>query len=112
MSEERDPLTGLTDDEYSALADEIYEQRESVEGDEVDAEVDPNIRSVVSVRFNRGELAVIEAAAQSAGLALSTYIRNAALSTAGAIDLDAARRDLASLAKRLEQLRRHLGDAA
>jgi hypothetical protein len=112
MSEERDPLTGLTDDEYAAVAEDLYEHRDEVPGDEVDAEIDPNIRSVVSVRFNRGELNAIEAAAKAAGMALSTYIRNAALSTAGAVDLDAARRDLASLASRLEQLRRHLGDAA
>ena len=104
--------TGLTDEEFSALADDLYENRESLPGDEVGAEIDPNIRSVVSVRFNRSEIALIEAAARSAGLALSTYIRNTALSAAGAVDLDAARRDIASLASRLEQLRRHLGDAA
>jgi hypothetical protein len=112
MSDTRDSFTGMTEGEYAALAKELYDQRDALDGEEVEAEIDPAIRSVVSVRFNRGELGVIEAAAEKAGLALSTYIRNAALSAAGAIDLDAARRDLASLAKRLEQLRRHLGDAA
>jgi ribosomal protein S15P/S13E len=62
--------------------------------------------------FNRAELGAIEAAARAAGIALSTYIRNAALEAAGAVDVDAARKDLASLIERIDQLRRHLGDAA
>ena len=70
------------------------------------------LRSVISVRFNRAELGAIEAAAKTAGIVPSTYVRNAALGAAGAVDVDAARKDLASLAKRIEQLRKHLGDAA
>jgi hypothetical protein len=112
MSESRDPATGLTGPEHDALADELYEQRGELGGEEVDAVIDPAIRSVISVRFNHGELGAIEASAKEAGLPLSTYIRNAALAAAGSIDVDAARKDLASLIKRLQQLRRHLGDAA
>jgi hypothetical protein len=112
MSDSRDPATGLTGPEHAALAEELYEHRGELGGEEVDAVIDPAVRSVISVRFNHGELGAIEAAAKEAGLAMSTYIRNAALAAAGSIDVDAARKDLASLVKRLEQLRRHLGDAA
>jgi uncharacterized protein (DUF1778 family) len=112
MREYRDPVTGLTDGEHAELAEELYAQRGQLGGDDVDAVVDPAVRSVISVRFNRAELGAIEAAATAAGVALSTYIRNAALGAAGAVDIDAARKDLASLVQRLEQLRKHLGDAA
>ncbi len=112
MTDYRDPITGLTDDEHAALARELYADRDQLGGDEVDAIVEPAVRSVISVRFNRAELGAIEAAAKAAGMAVSTYIRNAALAAAGTIDIDAARKDLASLMKRIEQLRKHLGDAA
>jgi hypothetical protein len=112
MTDYRDPVTGLADAEHEALAEELYAQRASLGGDTVEAVVDPAVRSVVSVRFNRGELAAVVAAADAAGLPLSTFIRNAALATVGSIDIDAARRDLASLIKRVEELRKHLGDAA
>jgi hypothetical protein len=112
MNEARDPITGLTEAEHASLADDLYERRHELDGQDLEAEIDPAVRSVVSVRFNRGELGAVEAAARTAGLALSTYIRNAALEAAGTVDLDAARKDLASLVRRIEQLRRHLGDAA
>jgi hypothetical protein len=112
MSDVRDPITGMTGTEHSELAEELYAQRDQLGGEEVNATVDPDVRSVVSVRFNRGELRAIEAAALDAGLLLSTYIRNAALAAAGSVDVDAARKDLVSLFERLERLRRHLGSAA
>jgi ribosomal protein S15P/S13E len=112
MTDFRDSVTGLTDDEHAALARELYGERDHLGGDEVEAVVEPEVRSVISVRFNRAELGTVAAAAQTAGIALSTYIRNAALEAAGAVDIDAARKDLASLMKRIEQLRKHLGDAA
>lgn len=112
MTDFRDPVTGLTDGEHAVVARELYEERDQLGGDQVDAIVEPDVRSVISVRFNRAELGAVEAAAKAADIALSTYIRNAALVAAGAVDVDAARKDLASLMKRLEQLRKHLGDAA
>jgi ribosomal protein S15P/S13E len=112
MTEVRDPVTGLTGAEHDLVAEELYAARDQLGGDEEDAIIEPEVRSVISVRFNRTELGSVEAAAKAAGLALSTYIRNAALEAAGMVDVDAARRDLASLIERIHQLRKHLGDAA
>lgn len=112
MTEVPDPVTGLTDAAHELAAQELYAERDQLGGDEVDAVIEPEVRSVISVRFNRTELGTVESAARAAGLALSTYIRNAALEAAGMVDVDAARRDLASLIERVDQLRRHLGDAA
>jgi ribosomal protein S15P/S13E len=112
MTDARDPVTGLTDTEHAEVAEELYAERDQLGGDVVDAVIEPEVRSVISVRFNRAELGAVEAAASAAGIALSTYIRNAALEAAGAVDVDAARKDLASLIERIDQLRRHLGDAA
>jgi hypothetical protein len=72
----------------------------------------PQIRSVVSVRFGRGELDGIAVAAAAAGQPVSTYIRNAALAASAAIDVEAARRELRTATRALDELRRSLGTAA
>lgn len=71
-----------------------------------------DLTGAVPVRFAHGELEIVEAAARTAGLALSTYIRNAALAATDVVDLDAAHQDLASLAEHVERLRRYLGEAS
>jgi predicted DNA binding CopG/RHH family protein len=112
MTNERDPITGMTEDEYGQLADDLYEHRHELGGEVVESTVDPAVRSVVSVRFNQGELKRVEEAARASGLPISTYIRNAALAAAISVDIDAARRDLDAMFKQLRLLQRHLGDAA
>ncbi|GAA0737498.1 hypothetical protein Drose_35195 [Dactylosporangium roseum] len=67
---------------------------------------------MVSVRFGRGELDSIIAAATAAGQPLSTYVRNAALATSAAIDVEAARRELRTATRALDELRRRLGSTA
>jgi len=55
----RDPATGMTDAELAALAEAAYADRDQADAweDEEPPEVGPDVRSVVSVRFSRGELA-------------------------------------------------------
>ena len=104
----RDPVTGMTDDELAALAEEAYAKRADADAWE-DVEppaLDPDVRSVVSVRFSRGELGPIERAAATAGVPISTYIRNAAVNAVSAVDLDDARRHAEALQ---EDLRRLIG---
>jgi glutamate-1-semialdehyde aminotransferase len=114
MSEpdDRDEVTGKSVAEMEALAEELHEHRADLAGDEVAVEHVSEIRSVVSVRFARGELDDVAAAAAAAGQPLSTYIRNAALAAAIAIDLDAARRELRAAAHALDELGRSLGTVA
>jgi hypothetical protein len=107
-----DEVTGVSLAEMAAAAEDLYEHRDQAEGDEVPAEYAAEVRSVVSVRFSRGELQGIAAAASAAGQALSTYIRNAALATSAAIDVEAARRELRTATRALDELRRRLGTAA
>ena len=64
------------------------------------------------MRFSRAELDDIAAAATAAGQPLSTYIRNAALAAAVAIDLATARRELEAATQALGKLGRSLGSAA
>jgi len=80
-TDEVDSVTGLTADEMRKLADQAYEQRDEDGAweDEEPAEIDREVRSVVSVRFNRGELARIEQASKDAGMPVSTFIRSVAL---------------------------------
>jgi uncharacterized protein (DUF1778 family) len=97
---------GMTQEEY---AEWLYQRRDEIkEWDEVDAEISPNLGSVVSVRLRRSELSAIEVAANAAGMKLSTFIRQAALAASGVVDLDAARRDLARLRRQLDHLSIHL----
>jgi uncharacterized protein (DUF1778 family) len=91
---------------------DLYAHRDEAAGDETPALHAGEIRSVVSVRFNRGELERIAAAAVTAGQPLSTYIRNAALAAAGAVDIEAARRELRTATHALDELGRSLGTVA
>jgi len=107
----RDPVTGLTDAELAALAEAAYEQRDNPDAwvDEERPEISPDVRSVVSVRFSKGELGPIERAAAASGVPVSTYIRNAAVNAVSAVDLDEARRSLQALQEDLESLVTALG---
>ncbi|WP_432978970.1 plasmid mobilization protein [Dactylosporangium sp. CA-233914] len=110
--EEVDEVTGMSLADMAAAAEDLYEHREEAVGDEVPSEPTSGIRSVVSVRFGRGELDSIVAAAAAAGQPVSTYIRNAALAASAAIDLEAARRDLRTAANALDEFQRRLGTVA
>lgn len=110
--EELDEVTGLSLADMAAAAEDLYVHRDQAAGAEVPSEPTTEIRSVVSVRFNRGELDGIAAAASAVHLPVSTYIRNAVLATSAAIDVDAARRELRTATKALDELRRQLGTAA
>jgi hypothetical protein len=111
-SSDLDEVTGQTVADMAALAEDLYEHRAEAVGEEVPAEHSSEIRSVVSVRFGRAELDGIAAAAAAARQPLSTYIRNAALAAAGAIDVEAARRELREANRALHELGRTLGTAA
>lgn len=71
----------MTLDEYSEW---VKEHHDDDVWEPVDIDVSPNLTVVVSVRFSEGELSTVDAAAESAGLALSTYIRQAAMNAAAA----------------------------
>jgi hypothetical protein len=107
----RDPVTGLTDAELATLAEQAYDQRDNPDAweEEEPPEIAPDVRSVVSVRFNRGELGPIERAAAATGVPVSTYIRNAAINAVGAVDIDEARRSAHALQQDLAQLVTALG---
>jgi hypothetical protein len=109
----RDPTTGLTDEELIALANEANEQRDDPDAwaDEEPPEISADVRSVVSVRFSRGELAPIERAAAAAGVPVSTYIRNAAIRAVAPIDLPTALATVDALRTDIDQLARSLGVA-
>ena len=107
-----DEVTGLSVAAMEALAEDLYEHRDELAGDEVPTEPAGEVRSVVSVRFSRAELDRVAAAAAAADQPLSTYIRNAALAAATVIDVETARRQLGTAAKALDELRRSLGTAA
>jgi uncharacterized protein (DUF1778 family) len=97
---------GMTQEEY---AEWLYQHRDDAKGwEEVEAEISPNLASVVSVRLRRGELTAIENAAKAAGLRLSAFIRQAALAASDVVDLDAARRDIDRLRRQVDDLSRHL----
>jgi hypothetical protein len=111
-AEDIDNVTGRRVSEMIEIADDLYAHRDELVGDEVPAEHVTEVRSLVSVRFSRGELDGIAAAAAAAGQPLSTYIRNVALAAAGAVDLEGARRELQAAARALNELGRSLGPAA
>lgn len=110
-----EPAEDMDERDYARAADEAYQQRGDFdELERVEVEVDPNVRSVVSVRFNRGELATIDAAARAADVPLSTFIRNSALQAATdapSVDAGVVRKALAALQKDLDLLKRQVGVA-
>jgi len=110
--EDIDDVTGVSLAEMQAAAEDLYEHRDEAEGEQVTTEHASEVRSVVSVRFSRGELDDVAAAAAAAGQPLSTYIRNAALAAAAPIDVEAVRRELRTVTRALDELRRCLGTAA
>lgn len=96
---------GMTQEEY---ADWLFQHRDDTGWKQVEAEVSSNLATVVSVRLRRTELTAIENAAAAAGVKLSAFIRQAALSASGVVDLDAARRDLIRLRRQVDELAEHL----
>ncbi len=102
----RDPVTGKTDKELAALADQAYAERNDADAWEKEEppQLSPDVRSVVSVRFSKGELGPIEAAAAAAGVPVSTYIRNAAIHAVSTVDLAEARRRADGLQEELDAL--------
>ncbi len=107
----RDPLTGLTDAEVATLAEQAYAERDDADAWEAEEppDVSLDVRSVVSVRFSRGELGPIERAAIAAEVPVSTFIRNAAINAVTSIDLEEARRAIRALQADLDRLRQAIG---
>jgi predicted DNA binding CopG/RHH family protein len=102
MTNRRD--SDMTGEDFERAADEAYDHRDELDDLEVvEFVAEPDVRSVVSVRFNRGELKRIEQAAQKAGMPVSTYIRNAALATSETVDLDVAREALQAIRRKLNE---------
>ena len=88
----RDPATGLTDAELAGLADEAYAHRNDPDAWEAEdrPEAAGDVRSVVSVRFNRGEL-------------------NAAINAVSPVDLAVLRTQLDALQANLDALNAAVG---
>jgi uncharacterized protein (DUF1778 family) len=111
--DEVDPITGMTAAEFEAAAEEAYANRDDWDSlEEVEFEVDPNVRSVVSVRFKPGEIEIVEEGAVAAGVPFSTFIRNAALNAASAVDVEEARRAIHDAQSALDRLLKALGGPA
>jgi hypothetical protein len=93
-ADKRDP-SEMNDAE---LAEYYHANKDSLLGEEdVEVRIAERLESVVSVRFTPSELTALEQAADAAGLKLSAYIRQAALSNASVIDLERARREMRRL---------------
>lgn len=90
---EHPDMGDMTAEQYAQWLEE-HESDESW-GEPVEAEISSNLSSVVSVRFNKGELALVNAAATDAGVKLSTFIRQLVL--AQVTEPDAAMRAARSL---------------
>ena len=104
-----DPMTGLSTAEMIAIGEEAYALRDDPDAwEDVEFTVDPNVRSVVSVRFRPGEVGIIDRAANAAGVPFSTFIRNAALNAATALDVEAARDALRGARDELDRVLRTL----
>jgi len=102
---------GYTEEEYRRLGEEAYAQRDDPDAweDEEPPIIDPEVRSVVSVRFKPEEFGPVARAADEAGVPVSTYIRNAALTAATAVDLPAVARSVEAIRAELDRLARTLG---
>lgn len=98
----RDPHTGMTLAEMRAEADRLEsEATDPGAWKPVEAESDPNPRSVHTVRLSREESAAISRAAATAGLPMSTFIRDAAVAAARSefVDLPKLRKALIDMEK-------------
>jgi predicted DNA binding CopG/RHH family protein len=73
----QDPdVDNMTVAQYAAWLEEHHDDKE---WEPAEIEVSPNLTIVVSVRFKKGELGAVAAAAESAGMPLSTYMRQVIL---------------------------------
>lgn len=66
----------------------------------------------ISVRFSADEIAAIRRQADAAGMKVTSYIRQAALSSGEAIDRDKVARAVAAVSKDLDHVRRLIQGAA
>jgi hypothetical protein len=106
--------TELEEIDYAASAEQAYDERDNFdELEPVEVDIDPNVRSVVSVRFNRGELSAIEAASRALGVPLSTFIRNAALQASAESQSNAGdlRDAVSAIQEAMELVSRHVPGA-
>lgn len=111
MGTDREPL--LSDEELAAMSEEergeyYYANRDRLDEiftEPVEVEPNPDQAAVVSVRFAAGQIGAVEAAANAAGIPLSTYIRLAAIGRAEGSDpvAEAVREALLKSADRLDQ---------
>lgn len=123
MATEREPL--LRAEELAAMTEQqrgeyYYANRDRLDeifSEPVEVEPNPDPAAVVSVRFPAGQIGTVEAAANAAGIALSTYIRLAAIGRAQGNDpvAETVRDTLLKSADRLDrdadQIRRLAGAA-
>lgn len=100
-------LDALTDEQ---AADHYYRHREEIEGDPgepVDIEPARPLSLVVSVRLRADEAEQVAAAADAAGMKVSTFIRQAAVAAAThdeSLDLEALARRLASVRRAVDDV--------
>lgn len=88
---------------------ETRQERAAIEAefDRLDRERDATseaVSAVLSVRFRGDELAMVEQAAEDAGMKLSTFIRKAALTTANPLDMRAASEHAEAIATEVHRL--------
>lgn len=78
------------------LAEHFYAHREDLAGEEVASQPPERMDVMISTRFSPGEAAELRAAAAQAGLSVSAFLRQCAMTTmrGTVVDLERARADL------------------
>jgi hypothetical protein len=92
----------MSSDDVSAmseaqLAEQFYRHRGEPSGEEVGSRTPTRLDVMVSARFSRDEANALRAAADRAGMSLSAFLRQSALtaSATNVVDLDRVRQDVA-----------------
>lgn len=88
-----DDVNAMTEAE---LAEDFYQHRDELAGEEIASRPPTRLDVMVSARFSRDEASALREAAERAGMTLSAFLRQSALtaSAANVVDLDRIRRDM------------------
>jgi uncharacterized protein (DUF1778 family) len=81
------------------LAADFYEHRDDLAGDEVPSKLPARLDVMISARFTREEAETLRDSAAQAGMSVSGFLRQSALTAAvtNVVDLDRVRQDVAGM---------------
>lgn len=94
------------------LADYFYRHRDDIAGEEVSSQTPVRLDVMISARFTAAEAARVRAAAERAGMSVSAFLRQQALSAVGSnvVDLSRVRADLEDVRSKANDALRALAD--